>query len=228
MFDFRFYEIWRSQEYIDTLLMGVFNSFWLTVVGSIFGIALGVLLALAQGREMPLWLRIPSVSYVEFVRNTPFIVQLFFVVFGLPLLLGYAWSLEASVVLAISLNFSAYFGEVIRAGIQSVPKGQLEGAVALGMTRWQTIFDVILPQAIAKVFPSMTSQFVFLFLTTGLVSEIGVKDLTWAGRFVADRTFRDFEVFIVLTILYMLMVYAFKGGFAILFKTAFPWWGKSR
>ncbi|MGJ8583096.1 MAG: amino acid ABC transporter permease [Marinosulfonomonas sp.] len=228
MFDFRFYEIWRSPEYLETLLYGMWNSFWLTVVGSFFGIAFGVLLALAQGRDMPLWLRIPAVSYVEFIRNTPFIVQLFFVVFGLPLLLGYTWSLEASAVLAIALNFSAYFGEVIRAGIQSVPDGQTEGAAALGMTRWQTIFDVIMPQAVAKVYPSMTSQFVFLFLTTGLVSEIGVKDLTWAGRFVADRTFRDFEVFIVLTILYMLMVYAFKGGFAILFKTAFPWWGKSR
>lgn len=228
MFEFRFYEIWRQPEYVDTLLLGVWNSLWLTVVGSIIGITLGCMLALAQGREMPLWLRFPSVSYVEFIRNTPFIVQLFFVVFGLPMLLGYTWSLESSVVLAIALNFSAYFGEVIRAGIQSVSKGQTEGAFALGMTRWQTIKDVILPQAIAKVFPSMTSQFVFLFLTTGLVSEIGVKDLTWAGRFVADRTFRDFEVYIVLTILYMLMVYVFKGGFAVMFRTAFPWWGKSR
>lgn len=228
MFDFRFFEIWRSPDYVQTLALGVWNSFWLTAVGSVLGIALGVLLALAQGRNMPWWLRLPSVSYVEFVRNTPFIVQLFFVVFGLPLLLGYAWSLEASVVLAITLNFAAYFGEVIRAGIQSVPDGQTEGAMALGMTSRQTIFDVILPQAIAKVYPSMTSQFVFLFLTTGLVSEIGVQDLTWAGRYVADRTFRDFEVFIVLTILYMLMVYGFKGGFAVLFRTAFPWWGKSR
>lgn len=228
MFDFRFYEIWRSPEYIEVLLMGVWNSLWLTIVGSVFGLTFGVLLALAQGRDMPLWLRIPSVSYVEFIRNTPFIVQLFFVVFGLPLLLGYAWPLEVSVVMAIALNFSAYYGEVIRAGIQSVPSGQTEGALALGMSRWNVIFDVILPQAIAKVFPSMTSQFVFLFLTTGLVSEIGVEDLTWAGRFVASRTFRDFEVFIVLTILYMLMVFAFKGGFALLFRTAFPWWGKSR
>ncbi|MGH1412629.1 MAG: amino acid ABC transporter permease [Pelagimonas sp.] len=228
MFDFRFYELWRSPEYVQTLLMGVGNSFWLTLVGSVFGIVFGVLLALAQGRGMPFGLRFASMSYVEFVRNTPFIVQLFFVVFGLPLLLGYTWSLEASVVLAITLNFAAYYGEVIRAGIQSVPQGQVEGAMALGMSRWQTIFDVVLPQAIAKVYPSMVSQFVFLFLTTGLVSEIGVKDLTWAGRFVAGRTFRDFEVFIVLTILYMLLVYIFKGGFAILFRTAFPWWGKSR
>ncbi len=228
MFDFRFYEISRQPEYIETLAYGVLNSLWLTILGSLFGVVLGVLLALGQGRDMPLWIKAPSVSYVEFLRNTPFIVQLFFVVFGLPLLLGYTWSLEASVVLAITLNFSAYYGEVIRAGIQAVAKGQTEGAMALGMTRWQTIFDVILPQAIAKVFPSMTSQFVFLFLTTGLVSEIGVQDLTWAGRYVADRTFRDFEVFIVLTILYMLMVFAFKGSFALMFRMAFPWWGKER
>jgi len=225
VFEFRFYEIWRSPEYILTLLQGVFNSFWLTVIGSIIGFAFGLLLALAQSKSALGVFRYLSISYVEFIRNTPFIVQLFFVVFGLPLLLGYNWSLEASALLAIVLNFSAYFGEVTRAGIEAVPDGQSEGAHSLGMSKRQTVFDVVLPQALASVYPSLTSQFVFLFLTTGLISEIGVRDLTWAGRFVADRTFRDFEVFITLTVLYMLMVYVFLGALAAFKRRAFPWWG---
>ena len=225
MFEFRFYEIWRSAEYVSTLFMGVFNSFWLTVIGSIIGFGFGLLLALAQARSVPFIIRSLSISYIEFIRNTPFIVQLFFVVFGLPMLLGYTWSLEASALLAIVLNFSAYFGEVTRAGIEAVPNGQIEGSLSLGMNKRQTIFDVVLPQALASVYPSLTSQFVFLFLTTGLISEIGVQELTWAGRFVADRTFRDFEVFITLTILYMLMVYVFLAALTLFKRLAFPWWG---
>lgn len=225
MFEFRFYEIWRSGEYIEVLINGVVTSFWLTVVGSAIGFAIGVVLALAQAKAVPLIIRLPVVSYIEFIRNTPFIVQLFFVVFGLPLLLNYHWSLQNSALLAIVLNFSAYLGEVIRAGMDAIPKGQTEGAFSLGMTKRQTIFDVVLPQAIASVYPSLTSQFVFLFLTTGLISEIGVEDLTWAGRFVADRTFRDFEVFITLTVLYMLMVYFFMGALMLIKRMAFPWWG---
>ena len=91
------------------------------------------------------------------------------------------------------------------------------------MTRRQGFFRVLLPQALASVYPSLTSQYIFLFLTTGLISEIGVRDLTWAGRFVADRTFRDFEVFIVLTLLYMGSVYFFRICFTLIERRAFTW-----
>lgn len=225
MFEFRFYEIWRSPEYLQTIAEGVLTSFWLTLIGGAIGFVMGIFLALAQSKSVNPVIRYLAVGYIEFVRNTPFIVQLFFVVFGLPMLLNYNMSLENSALLAIVLNFSAYFGEVTRAGIEAVSKGQTEGAFSLGMTRRQTVFDIILPQALANVYPSLTSQFIFLFLTTGLISEIGVEDLTWAGRFVADRTFRDFEVFITLTVLYMLMVYLFMGALILLKRWVFPWWG---
>ena len=83
------------------------------------------------------------------------------------------------------LNFSAYFGEVIRAGIDSIPKGQIEASKALCLNNRQRFMDIVLPQALANVYPSLTSQFIFLFLTTGLISEIGVEELTWSGRFIA-------------------------------------------
>lgn len=223
MFDFRFYEIWRSEEFLATLLQGVFNSFWLSALGGIMGFAFGLLLAASQEKPVFWGLRYLARSYVEVVRNTPFIVQLFFVAFGLPLLLDYQWSFYASALLAITLNFSAYFSEIIRSGIDSIDKGQLEASTALCLSKRQCLFDIVMPQALVNVYPSLTSQFVFLFLTTGLVSEISVEDLTWAGRFIADRNFRDFEVFIVLTVLYMLMAWVFKLILQLIKRLAFPW-----
>ena len=226
MFEFRFYEIWRSPEYVEILLNGCFTSFWLSLLAGALGFVMGLGMALTQIPGGNTLFRAASIGYIEFVRNTPFIVQLFFVAFGLPLLLGLNWSFEFSALLAMTLNFSAYFSEVIRAGLEAVKKGQYEATQSLSLTPRQGIFNVILPQALANVWPSLSSQFVFLFLTTGLISEVGVEDLTWSGRFVADRTFRDFEVFIVLTILYMLMVFMFLGGFQLLKRVVFPWWGK--
>ena len=91
------------------------------------------------------------------------------------------------------------------------------------MTKSQTFFDIILPQALANVYPSLTSQFIFLFLTTGLISEIGVEELTWSGRYIADRNFRDFEVFIILTVLHVLIVFTYKFIFRLFHKLIFPW-----
>lgn len=226
MFEFRFYEIWRDADYTQRLLEGAWLSFELSTIGGALGFALGLGLAVAQSASAPAALRYLAVTYVEVIRNTPFIVQLFFVVFGLPLLLNYNWSFEASALLAMALNFSAYFAEVIRAGIESIHKGQLEAARSLCLNKAQIYKDIVLPQALANVFPSITSQFVFLFLTTGLISEVGVEDLTWAGRYVADRTFRDFEVFITLTVMYVLLVFVYLTGFNLLKRVAFPWWGK--
>lgn len=224
MFDFRFYEIWRSEEFVKVLLEGCFNSFWLTFVGGLFGFVLGITLALLQDKNLFIGIRLLARSYVEFIRNTPFVVQMFFVAFGLPLLLDLQWSFYVSALLAITLNFSAYFAEIVRSGIDSTPKGQIEAAQSLGFKRSAIVRDIILPQAIAKVYPSLVSQFVFLFLTTGLISEIGVEDLTWAGRFISDRNFRDFEVYLVLTGLYMSMAWLFILLLNGLKRKVFPWW----
>jgi len=223
MFDFRFYEIWRSEEFVQALLSGAWTSFWLSAIGGMMGFALGLMLAISQDKSVFWALRYTARSYIEVIRNTPFIVQLFFVAFGLPLLLDYQWSFYASALLAITLNFSAYFAEVVRSGIDAIDKGQLEASKSLCLTKWQTLKDIVLPQALVKVYPSLTSQFIFLFLTTGLVSEISVEDLTWAGRFISDRNFRDFEVFIVLTVIYILMAWLFKLIFQLVKRFAFPW-----
>ena len=122
------------------------------------------MLAISQDKTVFLGVRYTARSYIEIVRNTPFIVQLFFVAFGLPLLFDYQWSFFASALLAITLNFSAYFAEIVRSGIDTIDKGQLEAAKSLCFSKRQTLIDIILPQALVKVYPSLTSQFVFLFL----------------------------------------------------------------
>lgn len=225
MFEFRFFEIWRDPVYVEKLVNGCLLSIELSVGGGVLGFLLGLILMIAQGPSSPKIFRYASISYIECVRNTPFIVQLFFVTFGLPLLLNYRWPFEASALLAMTLNFSAYFAEVIRAGVDSIPKGQIEASLSLCLNKRHTFFDIVLPQALSNVYPSLTSQFIFLFLTTGLISEIGVEDLTWSGRYIADRNFRDFEVFIVLTALYVLIVFGFLAIFNGIKRFAFPWRG---
>ena len=216
--DLRFYEIWREPEYLHVLIKGVWTSVWLTVLAAFIGFSLAIVLATtrrAHSQRILSWL---SAIYIEIVRNTPLIVQLFFVAFGLPLLFGYRWPFEASALLALSLNFSAYYAEIVRAGLDNIDQGQLDAHQALALPRLSAFFLIILPQALANVYPSLVSQFVFLFLTTGIISEIGIEELTWSGRFIADRTFRDFEIYLVLAGLYVLL--------AVIFKAIFYWSGQ--
>ena len=220
--EFRFFEIYRSSEFALLLLQGIKTSIALTVIAGIFGFAFAITLAASRYFKIPL-LRYFSVGFVEFTRNTPLIVQLFFFAFGLPLLLGYQWPFWAHALLALTLNFSAYFSEILRAGFQEIDNGQKEAAKALGIPSWIIFYKIIFPLAVSKVFPSISSQFIFLFLTTGIISEIGVVDLTQAGIFIDSRTFRTFEVFITLTILYIALSIFLKSILSALQKYFFKW-----
>lgn len=220
--DLRFFEIYRRSDYLWTLLEGALFSIGLTVCAAIIGFAVALALSGVRYAQVP-YIRNVATCYVEFIRNTPLIVQLFFVAFGLPLLLGYQWPFWAHALLALVLNFSAYFSEILRAGYGTVSAGQREAAAALGMGNLLIFFKIILPQAVAKMYPSLASQFIFLFLTTGVISEIGVNDLTQAGKFIDSRTFRTFEVFFTLTVLYIAISLAFKLILAGLQRRFFAW-----
>ena len=220
--DLRFFEIYRSAEYLELLALGVFNSVILTTFAGIIGFSVGVFLAVIR-YERVIVLGFLCASYTDFVRNTPLIVQMFFVTFGLPQLLGYAWPFWAHAILALTLNFCAYFSEIVWAGLKTVNKGQIEAAKSMGLPRWKILWTILLPQAIAKMFPSLNAQFVFLFLTTGIMSEISVKDLTYAGVFIDSRTFRSFEVFLTLTILYILIALVFKFLITLIERRVMRW-----
>jgi polar amino acid transport system permease protein len=221
-FELRFFEIYRSAQHLELLARGAATSIFLAVSGGAAGLALATLLAAVRYAKLPVLAPIAT-CYVEFIRNTPLIVQLFFVAFGLPLLLGYAWPFWAHALFALMLNFSAYFSEILRAGLYSIRDTQIEAARALGLSNFATFWKIIYPQAVATMFPSLNSQFIFLFLTTGVIAEIGVEDLTSAGLFIDSRTFRSFEVFISLTVIYVLIAFGFKGMLGFLENFVFPW-----
>lgn len=220
--EFRFYEIYRSEEFLLLLLKGMFVSLWLTIGAAIFGFVFANLLAVSRLNKIPIF-GILSTAFVEFTRNTPLIVQLFFIAFGLPLLLGYQWPFWSHALLALSLNFSAYFAEILRAGFEDVHKGQIEAAKSLGLPKMLIFVKIIFPQALCMVYPALNSQFIFLFLTTGIISEIGVKELTQAGVYIDSRTFRSFEVFFTLTILYIPLSLMLKTVLKFIYNRIFFW-----
>ena len=220
--DLRFFEIYRNPEYLWLLAEGAAMSAALSVAAGLAGFIFAAGLAGVRYWKVPV-LAQAATGYVEFIRNTPLIVQLFFVAFGLPLLLGYQWPFWGHALLALTLNFSAYFAEILRAGFFALAKGQLEAASALGVRRFLAFRKIVFPQAVAAMYPSLNSQFVFLFLTTGLMAEIGVRDLTFAGLFIDSRSFRSFEVFFTLTVIYVLMALGFKTALKLIHDRLFPW-----
>ena len=217
MFELRFFEIYRTEEYLLLLVEGIGVSTALTIGAGAMGFSLAFILAALNYWKVPI-LGFLAACYIDFIRNTPLIVQLFFFAFGLPALMGYVWPFWCHALLALTINFSGYFAEILRSGFESTPKGQLEAASALNLNKYITFKKIILPQTIIKMFPSLSSQFIFIFLTTGVISEIGVTDLTHAGIFIDSRTFRSFEVFITLSIIYIVLALILKAIVEIIFR----------
>ena len=217
MFELRFFEIYRSSEYVNLLIEGLLLSTSLTIASGIIGFLLAFILAALRYWNVII-LGSFSACYIDFIRNTPLIVQLFFVTFGLPLLLGYVWPFWCHALLALTINFSGYFAEILRSGFESTSKGQIEAANALNLNRYYIFRKIILPQTIIKMFPSLSSQFIFIFLTTGIISEVGVTELTHAGLYIDSRSFRSFEIFIVLSVLYVFLSLIFKSTLEFVFK----------
>ncbi|HCV76712.1 amino acid ABC transporter permease [Pseudomonas oryzihabitans] len=187
----------------DLLLEGALFTLELTAIGAVLGIALGILGAVCRAWRLRPFDRVFGV-YVELIRNTPFLIQLFFIFFGLPSL-GVHISEWQAAVLAMVINLGAYSTEIIRAGIQAVPKGQLEAAAALAMTRAETFRHVILRPALAKVWPALSSQVVIVMLGSAVCSQISTEELTFAANFIQSRNFRAFETYLLTTLLYLVM-----------------------
>jgi polar amino acid transport system permease protein len=183
------------------LLKGVAWTLGLTVVSAVIGVIVGVACAWARSQG-PLWLKVPAGVYVELVRNTPFIVQLFFVFFGLPAA-GVRLSPEAASIIAMVVNLGAYATEIIRAGIDATPKGQVEAAVSLALNRWQVFTRVVLPPALRKVWPSLVSQIIIVMLGSAVCGQISTEELSYAANLIQSRNFRAFEAFIIATLIYL-------------------------
>jgi len=173
------------------------------ILGFLLGIAVG-LARLAEAR----WIRVPATMYVEFFRGVPLVMVIFWIWFIVPQLLRRPIPEYGVALTAFVIFEAAYFGEIVRAGVQSVARGQVEAATALGMTATQTMTWVILPQALKNMVPSLVTQMIVLFKDTSLASIIGYVDLTKAAQIVNNREIRPFELYLFIAVVYFVCTYS--------------------
>jgi His/Glu/Gln/Arg/opine family amino acid ABC transporter permease subunit len=171
------------------------------------GFALGIFVGLARLAQAP-WIRLPATAYVELFRGVPLVMVIFWIWFIIPQLLRLPIPEYGVALTAFVIFEAAYFGEIVRAGVQSVPRGQVEAATALGMTTTKTMTYVILPQALRNMVPSLVTQMIVLFKDTSLASIIGYVDLTKAAQIVNNREIRPFELYLFIAMVYWLCSYA--------------------
>ncbi len=196
---------------------------WLTIRLSASAMVLGLLVAIAGalGKTMgPKPVRFLVDAYVEAIRNTPFLVQLFLIFFGLPAV-GLRMSANDAALFAMVVNVGAYATEIVRAGIENIHRGQVEAGLALGLRPLQVFRYIILVPALQTIYPALCSQFILLMLSSSVVSTISAQELTAAANDLQSRTFRSFEIYIVVTGIYLALSLAFSATFALIRRAVF-------
>lgn len=212
---------------MDMIWEGVATTCVLALVSILAGFLIGVICACARAEGSRPAAALASV-YVEFIRNTPFLAQLFLVAFGLPQFLQMMGIFVRPTpfflaTLALSLNLGAYLSEILRAGLESIHKSQIEAAAGLALTPRQIFLRVKLPQALDKVYPALTGQFILHMLGTSLVSSIAVQELTsMAGRIQAE-TFRTFETYFLIAAIYFGLAYLLRLILTAIALYLWPW-----
>jgi polar amino acid transport system permease protein len=190
------------------LIRGLTVTVSLTAVSSLLGLTIGIVCAWDRSSGTH---RIKSVVgiYVELIRNSPFIVQLFFVFFGLPSL-GIRLSPEIASVFAMSVNLGAYATEIVRAGIEATPPGQIDSGLTLGLNQRQVFIHIVLAPALKRMWPAIVSQIIIVMLGSAVCSQISAEELSGAASLIQSRNFRTFESFIVATLLYLMLSMALR------------------
>lgn len=210
-YTFQFSIIWDN---LGVLLAGA----WLTIKISLVAIAIGLIIGIigalfrTSGNR---FLNGIALVYVELVRNTPYLIQLFFIFFGLPNL-GIRLTAEQAAIISLAVNFGAYATEIVRAGVESIHKGQIEAGLAIGFKKLAVFRYIVLPPALANIYPALIGQVILAVLFTSVVSQIAAEDLTFAGDYLNSRTFRSFEIYLTLALIYLGIVWLIKTlGFVI-------------
>jgi len=193
----------------------------LAIPAIVLGFILGIFIGLGRIARAP-WIRIPATIYVEFFRGVPLVMVIFWFWFIIPALLGMALPEYGVALTAFVVFEAAYLGEIVRAGIQSVPRGQVEAATATGLTPAQTMLYVILPQALKNMIPALVTQFIVLFKDTSLASIIGYVDLTKAAQIVNNREIRPFEIYLFIAVVYWLCTYGMSRYASYLERRLMP------
>ncbi|WP_273692242.1 amino acid ABC transporter permease [Ketogulonicigenium vulgare] len=228
MYQFNFRPVFDN---LDMLLQGAWLTVQLSFSAMVLGLIVSILGAVAKtsgGRV----LRFIVDIYVEAIRNTPFLIQIFFIYFGVGSLqldvfglfeIRFAMSPYTAALIALVINVGAYGTEIIRAGIESIPQGQVEAGRALSLSKVQIFRYVILKPALRNIYPSLTSQFIYLMLTSSVVSVISANDLAAAGADLSARTFASFEIYLALTVMYFLLAFGFSTLFGVLRRAFFTY-----
>ena len=205
--------------YWPFLMQGLGTTLYLSIVTMILGLAIGIAGAAARLYGGPI-LRGLVGTYVEVIRNTPLLVQLFIVFFGLPSI-GLRLDALSAALISLTINLGAYSVEIVRAGLQAVPRSQIEAGHSLGLAGFQVFRYVVLMPALKMMFPALASQFILLMLATSIASQISVQELFHAASIIQSRTFRDFEVYSVIAVLYLSLALALRVLFSLAYKLAF-------
>ncbi|SBS34937.1 putative glutamine ABC transporter permease protein GlnM [Marinomonas aquimarina] len=205
--------------YTDVFLSGLMTTMELTVLTTALGVLVGTTCAAIRQYGNGTSQRTVA-AYVELIRNTPFIVQLFFIFFGLPAVGLILTSWQASII-ALTINLGAYSTEIIRAGLSNISKGQWEAAKVLGLNFRQTLLRVVFTPAFEKIYPALTSQCIIVMLGSAVLSQISVQDLTYAANLVQSRNFRAFESYVVTALMYLGLAMLMRYVFVLIGKRLF-------
>ncbi|WP_426128347.1 amino acid ABC transporter permease [Pararhizobium sp. PWRC1-1] len=185
------------------LLEGVIGTLRMSSLSMVFGLSLGIVFMMMRMSKVPA-LRTSAICYIELIRNTPILVQVFFVFFGMPAI-GIRLSGEQAAILAMTLNCAAYAAEIVRGGVQSIRPGQIEAGRALGMHTADIYRFIVFRPAIRAVYPALCSQFILMMLNSSLVSSVSAEELTYFAQTLDAQTFRSFEIYLTLGFIYLLL-----------------------
>jgi polar amino acid transport system permease protein len=208
-------------ERFPELLIGAMATIALSSTGIIIALIIGVGGALLRNSKN-VYLHFIVSSFVELIRNTPFLVQIFFLFFALPFI-GVKMSPNMTAVIALGINGGAYAIEIIRGGIDSVSRGQREAALAIGLSRLDVFRYVIMKPALRAIYPSLTSQFVLLLLTSSVCASIAAFELTSLAQKIESDTFRSFEVYFTITAIYLALSWLLMSVFGLIGRRAFAY-----
>jgi polar amino acid transport system permease protein len=217
-YQFDFGAVWAAWP---LLLTGFINAVYYTVVSSILALVLGIVVMVLR-RSANSVVRAGAKSFIEIIRNTPFLVQLFFIYFGLPSI-GFKFSVSGAAIAALTVNTAAYIAETLRGGVDSLSKGQFEAGRALGMKGRHVFFDIVLKPALRSVYPSLSSQFVLLMLTTSVLASISAEELTYTAQRIESQSFRSFETYLIVTAIYLAMSIAMSSGLKLAGRVYFAY-----
>ena len=198
-------------ETAPLLVEGLELTIFITLAGLFFGFIAGVLFGLGRISRNA-FIRALSTTYVEIIRGTPMVVQALFLYFGVPLALGVRINPVTAGVITIAVNSGAYIAEIVRGAIQSINKGQMEAGRSIGLTRIQTMYHIIWPQAFRRMIPPLGNQFIISLKDTSLLTVIGVAELTRQGQEIVAVNFRSFEVYLTVAILYLCLTLSIAKG----------------